>query len=75
MGRQEGARGGEGFKQYYVSHIHDLQLQLRNKMHNLNRLEAQRNDYNARGIHLCLCLSFFGISAPLCFSIDLGIIF
>lgn len=41
--------GGEGLRQYYVQHIHDLQLQVRQKMHNLNRLEAQRNDLNSRG--------------------------
>lgn len=40
---------GEGLKQYYLQHIHDLQLQVRQKAHNLNRLEAQRNDLNSRG--------------------------
>lgn len=35
---------GEGLKQYYQQHIHDVQLQVRNNTHNLNRLEAQRND-------------------------------
>ncbi|CAA6660806.1 unnamed protein product [Spirodela intermedia] len=40
--------GGEGLRQYYLQHIHDLQLQVRQKMHNLNRLEAQRNDLNSR---------------------------
>lgn len=41
--------GGEGLRQYYTQHIHDLQLQLRQKSHNLNRLEAQRNDLNSKG--------------------------
>ena len=41
--------GGEGLRQYYLQHIHDLQLQIRQKTHNLNRLEAQRNDHNSRG--------------------------
>ena len=46
----KGARGGgEGLRQYYLQHIHDLQLQIRQKTHNLNRLEAQRNDLNSRG--------------------------
>ena len=46
----KGARaGGEGLRQYYLQHIHDLQLQIRTKTHNLNRLEAQRNDLNSRG--------------------------
>ncbi|KAK8959303.1 hypothetical protein KSP40_PGU017510 [Platanthera guangdongensis] len=40
--------GGEGLRQYYLQHIHDLQLQVRQKSHNLNRLEAQRNDLNAK---------------------------
>ncbi|XP_002461989.1 26S protease regulatory subunit 8 homolog A [Sorghum bicolor] len=40
--------GGEGLRQYYLQHIHDLQLQIRQKTHNLNRLEAQRNDHNSR---------------------------
>ncbi|KAL5699401.1 26S proteasome regulatory subunit 8 A [Ranunculus cassubicifolius] len=39
---------GEGLRQYYLQHIHDLQLTLRQKTHNLNRLEAQRNDLNSR---------------------------
>lgn len=40
---------GEGLRQYYMQHIHDLQLQVRQKSHNLHRLEAQRNDLNSRG--------------------------
>ena len=43
-------RGGDGLRQYYLQHIHDLQLQVRQKKHNLNRLEAQRNDLNSRGV-------------------------
>ncbi|XP_042489620.1 26S proteasome regulatory subunit 8 homolog A [Macadamia integrifolia] len=39
---------GEGLRQYYLQHIHDNQLQVRQKTHNLNRLEAQRNDLNSR---------------------------
>ncbi|KAL9262532.1 26S proteasome regulatory subunit 8 homolog A-like protein [Drosera capensis] len=41
---------GEGLKQYYMNQIHELQLLLRQKSHNLQRLEAQRNDLNSRGI-------------------------
>lgn len=47
--RVRGSGGGEGLKQYYMQHIHDNQLILRQKTHNLNRLEAQRNDLNSRG--------------------------
>ncbi|RZC52282.1 hypothetical protein C5167_020710, partial [Papaver somniferum] len=32
---------GEGLRQYYIQHLHDLQLQVRPKSHYLNRLEAQ----------------------------------
>lgn len=54
MGRAEEApnrpvKSGEGLRQYYLSHIHDLLLQLRVKTHNLHRLEAQRNDLNSKG--------------------------
>lgn len=45
---------GEGLRQYYLQHIHELQLQVRQKTHNLNRLEAQRNELNSRGT----CLKF-----------------
>ncbi|RWW57515.1 hypothetical protein BHE74_00035694 [Ensete ventricosum] len=41
--------GGEGLRQYYLQHIHDHQLQIRQKTNNLQRLEAQRNDLNSRG--------------------------
>ncbi|CAL5358994.1 unnamed protein product [Camellia sinensis] len=42
------SKQGEGLRQYYLQHIHDLQLQVRQKSHNLNRLEAQRNDLNSK---------------------------
>ena len=48
---------GEGLRQYYLQHIHELQLQVRQKTHNLNRLEAQRNELNSRGqlvIFICI---------------------
>lgn len=51
---------GEGLRQYYLQHIHDLQLQVRQKTHNLNRLEAQRNELNSKGPNfLSLPLFFF----------------
>lgn len=43
------AKSGDGLKQYYMQHIHDAQLQVRQRSHNLNRLEAQRNELNSRG--------------------------
>ncbi|KAG5141444.1 hypothetical protein JHK82_017139 [Glycine max] len=39
---------GEGLRHYYSLNIHEHQLLLRQKTHNLNRLEAQRNDLNSR---------------------------
>jgi hypothetical protein len=50
---------GEGLRQYYLQHIHDLQLHLRQKTHNLNRLEAQRNDLNSRGLLTLILFLFF----------------
>ncbi|KAK9068009.1 hypothetical protein SSX86_012120 [Deinandra increscens subsp. villosa] len=47
--RPSTAKPGEGLRQYYLQHIHDAQLQVRQKTHNLNRLEAQRNELNSRG--------------------------
>ena len=43
------AKQGEGLKQYYIQHIHELLLLVRQKTLNLNRLEAQRNGLNSRG--------------------------
>ncbi|RZR89289.1 hypothetical protein BHM03_00016989 [Ensete ventricosum] len=48
--------GGEGLRQYYLQHIHDHQLQIRQKTNNLQRLEAQRNDLNSRE-----CLSWIDV--------------
>lgn len=48
-GKAASSKQGDGLRQYYLQHIHDLQLQVRQKTHNLNRLEAQRNDLNSRG--------------------------
>ncbi|KAL5730460.1 26S proteasome regulatory subunit 8 A [Ranunculus cassubicifolius] len=39
---------GEGLTQYYREHIHNLKLNLRQKTHDLIRLEAQRNELNSR---------------------------
>ncbi|KAK4753945.1 hypothetical protein SAY87_002049 [Trapa incisa] len=42
------SKQGEGLRHYYVQRIHDLQLLVRQKVNNLNRLEAQRNEFNSR---------------------------
>lgn len=38
----------EGIKQYYISKIEELQLVVTDKTQNLRRLEAQRNELNAK---------------------------
>ncbi|KAK4395295.1 26S proteasome regulatory subunitA [Sesamum angolense] len=43
-----GVGGGEGLRQYYQQRIQDMQLLVRQKVHDLQRLEAQRNDLNGR---------------------------
>lgn len=48
------SKQGEGLRSYYVRRIHELQLLVRQKSHNLNRLEAQRNELNSRGQKLIL---------------------
>lgn len=40
---------GEGFRSYYVQKIEELQLTVNEKSQNLRRLQAQRNELNAKG--------------------------
>lgn len=42
---------GEGFRPYYIQKIEELQLIVAEKSQNLRRLQAQRNELNAKGIH------------------------
>lgn len=41
---------GEGFRPYYITKIEELQLTVAEKSQNLRRLQAQRNELNAKGI-------------------------
>lgn len=40
---------GEGFRSFYVQKIEELQLIVNEKGQNLRRLQAQRNELNAKG--------------------------
>lgn len=40
---------GDGFRTYYITKIEELQLIVADKSQNLRRLQAQRNELNAKG--------------------------
>lgn len=46
---------GEGFRPYYITKIEELQLIVAEKSQNLRRLQAQRNELNAKGNLHALC--------------------
>ncbi|KAK9828723.1 hypothetical protein WJX72_001719 [[Myrmecia] bisecta] len=43
-----GRPAGEGLRSYYKAKIEELEIQARDKQHNLRRLEAQRNELNTK---------------------------
>ncbi len=53
---------GDGLKGYYKSKIEELELHIKDKSHNLRRLEAQRNELNTQGVcswvHGCLLRAY-----------------
>lgn len=44
-----GRAAGEGLKGFYKGKIEELELLIKDKTHNLRRLEAQRNELNTQG--------------------------
>lgn len=45
----EATTQGEGLKSYYKSKIEGLEMKIRDKHTDLRRMEAQRNELNAKG--------------------------
>jgi 26S proteasome regulatory subunit T6 len=43
---------GEGLRQYFITKIEELELIVAEKSQNLRRLQAQRNELNAKGNNL-----------------------
>lgn len=52
----------DGLKSYYVTKIEELQLVVSEKTQNLRRLQAQRNELNAKGKMSMSSLSFISIN-------------
>lgn len=49
MGKAPAAEAGHGLRNYYKGKIEELELQIKDRSHNLRRLEAQRNELNTQG--------------------------
>lgn len=49
MGKAAASEVGHGLRNYYKGKIEELELQIKDRSHNLRRLEAQRNELNTHG--------------------------
>jgi 26S proteasome regulatory subunit T6 len=49
MDVDEKSSKGEGLRQYFITKIEELELIVAEKSQNLRRLQAQRNELNAKG--------------------------
>lgn len=52
-------RTNEGLRQYYITKNEELQLIVNEKTQNLRRLQAQRNELNAKGNSCFVYLKLF----------------
>lgn len=52
---------GDGFRPYYITKIEELQLVVADKSQNLRRLQAQRNELNAKGSDILNSYSVYNL--------------
>jgi hypothetical protein len=57
MDVDENSSKGEGLRQYFITKIEELELIVAEKSQNLRRLQAQRNELNAKGNTFDYCTS------------------
>lgn len=66
MGAMDAGMGGgakEGLRAYYTAKIEEHELAVRSKTQNLARLQAQRNELNAKGALYAAGRSSWGVCA------------
>ena len=54
-----GTATGDGLQGYYKGKIEELELLIKDRSHNLRRLEAQRNELNTQGAQQPMVMSAF----------------
>ena len=64
----EETRPKDGLRNYYIAKIEELQSVLSEKSQDVRRLEAQRNELNAKGmLESCLLIIFYSDSKISCY--------